>query len=493
MTVERIIDILQPMMVSGKCTKPVGKLHDDSRLVQPGDAFIAVRGYNSDGHQYIRQALANGASVIICEQPLDTEKACVLVVGDTRSVIGTLALEFQGNPHKRMKLVGVTGTNGKTTVSTLIWQALQKLGARPALSGTVQKALGTVRSSSNLTTPGPVELATDLNEAAEMGCTHFVMEVSSHALDQKRTDGLDFDVAVFTNLSHDHLDYHQDMQSYAYAKKRLFQTLKPETYAIVNSDDPAGSFMADDCKATVWDLTFKNADYRILQNDTEGLLIDLDGIYISSPLHGVFNAYNVAQAWLACVALGYAARDVASVLSECYGAAGRLENITTLLDEAPANAPLVFVDYAHTPDALENTLQTLVQIKSEAGRIHTVFGCGGDRDRTKRPEMARIAAKYSDLVTVTSDNPRNESPEAIIDDIFEGFDGYSNANRITDRPKAIAHAVGAALSGTIVLVAGKGHENYQEVKGVRHPMDDRELCVNALRTRPDFRDTKEAN
>jgi UDP-N-acetylmuramoyl-L-alanyl-D-glutamate--2,6-diaminopimelate ligase len=491
MNVEQLIDILQPTMVSGKCTKPVGQLRDDSRKVTPGDVFIAVRGFSSDGHQYVRQALAKGASVIICEEPLETETACVLVIGDTRSAVGPLALEFQGNPQKQLSLVGVTGTNGKTTVSTLIWQALQKLGANPALSGTVQKAIGTSQTSSNLTTPGPVELAQDLRDAVDNGCTHFVMEVSSHALDQKRTAGLDFAVAVFTNLSHDHLDYHQDMQSYAYAKKLLFQTLKPEAYAIVNSDDPAGSFMADECLATVWDLTFKTDDYQILQNDTQGLMIDMDGIYIDSPLHGVFNAYNVAQAWLACVALGYPARDAASVMSQCTGAPGRLENITRLLPGAPANTPMVFVDYAHTPDALENVLQTLAQIKSDSAEIHTIFGCGGDRDRTKRPEMARIAARYSNWVTVTSDNPRNESPDSIIDDIFEGLKGYSNARRITDRPDAIQKVVTSAKTGSIVLIAGKGHENYQEIKGVRYPMDDRELGMKALRSRPDFTETTE--
>jgi UDP-N-acetylmuramoyl-L-alanyl-D-glutamate--2,6-diaminopimelate ligase len=492
MNVEHLIEFLQPTMVSGKCNKPVGKLCDDSRKVEPGDVFIAVRGFSSDGHQYIRQALGNGASVIISEEPLETEKACVLVIGDTRSAIGPLALEFQGNPQKQLKLIGVTGTNGKTTVSTLIWQALHQLGANPALSGTVQKSIGNTLNSSNLTTPGPLELASDLKHAADSGCTHFVMEVSSHALDQKRTGGLDFDVAIFTNLSHDHLDYHRDMQSYAYAKKLLFQTLKPEAYAIVNSDDPAGSFMVDDCKATVWDLTFKSEDYRILQNDTRGLLIDLDGIYIESPLHGVFNAYNVAQAWLSCVALGYPAREVASMMSGCTGAIGRLENITVQLDDAPEDAPLVFVDYAHTPDALENTLQTLTQIKSATTQIHTVFGCGGDRDRSKRPEMARVAARYSDRVTVTSDNPRTEDPDSIIDDIFSGFEDYTKVSRITDRPSAIKTAILSAPATSIVLIAGKGHENYQEVKGVRYPMDDRELGKQALQARSDVTQKREA-
>ncbi|MCC5926628.1 MAG: UDP-N-acetylmuramoyl-L-alanyl-D-glutamate--2,6-diaminopimelate ligase [Bacteroidetes bacterium] len=484
LTLQQIIDIVKPSMIAGSSCIPNGKLTDDSREVKPGDIFVAVRGNAFDGHKFIPQAIEMGAAVIITEELTEAEGVCILLVQDTRLVMGPLALAMAGNPQKDLHIIGITGTNGKTTVATLIYQVLTRLQTKTALLGTVSKIFGTERVHSTLTTPGAVELAADLRRAADTGCTHFVMEVSSHALDQRRTQGLDFEVGVFTNLSHDHLDYHKTIEAYQQAKKHLFDSLSEKATAIVNIDDLSGHRMVSDTKARIWELTLRDDDYKVAAMDADGLLIDMDGIYIQSPLTGNFNAYNVAQAFLTCVALGYSPKNVVAALAECYGAAGRLENITLqLTDGHKQGQPAVFVDYAHTPDALENVLQTLQEIRKKNQSIHTVFGCGGNRDKTKRPAMAKIAARYSNIITVTSDNPRFEDPDEIINEICTGFTDETAYQRITQRDQAIRHVVGSGDENSIILIAGKGHEDYQEINGKRHPMNDRAIALDALRNR----------
>lgn len=488
MTLEHVIHLTNPTLVSGHSCEPNGRITDDSRLVKPGDIFVAIRGKAFDGHRFISQALEQGAAVIICEELHDSDTACILVVSDTRKVLGLLVLDAAGNPHEKLKLIGVTGTNGKTTVSTLIGQVLAEMGITAAVVGTVGKQFGTTMTRpSTLTTPGATELAEDLQTAIDTGCTHFIMEVSSHALEQGRTLGLQFDLAVFTNLTHDHLDYHGSMEAYAGAKQLLFNALSEDAVAVINFDDPYGSFMAENTVAQVWDVSLRGDDFKITINDSEGLLLDMDGIFVKSPLTGRFNAYNVIQAYLGCVALGLPARGVAAALANCRGAAGRLENITMQLNSvdkaAISNLPGVFVDYAHTPDALENVLVTLQEVRQPEQPIITVFGCGGDRDRSKRPIMAGIAAKYSDRIVVTSDNPRYELPEDIIAEVCTGFPQGTVFEQITDRIDAIERAIIDAPSDAIVLIAGKGHENYQEIRGTRYPMDDREISRNMLEKR----------
>jgi UDP-N-acetylmuramoyl-L-alanyl-D-glutamate--2,6-diaminopimelate ligase len=492
LTLQQIIDIVKPNMIAGANCVPTGKLTDNSRYVKPGDIFVAVRGSAFDGHKFIPQAIELGASIIITEELVEADETCILVVSDTRTAMGTLALAMAGNPQDKLHLIGITGTNGKTTVATLVHQTLSRLDTKTALLGTVNKIFGSVEEQSTLTTPGAVELASDLQKAVDYGCTHFVMEVSSHALDQRRTQGLQFEVAVFTNLSHDHLDYHKTIEAYQDAKKHLFDSLNDQATAIVNVDDLSGLRMVSDTKARIWELTLRDDDYKVAAMDASGLLIDMDGIFLQSPLTGNFNAYNVAQAFLTCVALGYSPRNVATALTECRGAAGRLENITHQLDEkSQPGKPIVFVDYAHTPDALENVLQTLQEIRKKDQTIHTLFGCGGNRDTSKRPAMAKIAARYSDVITVTSDNPRFEDPDAIIDEICAGFSENTTFQRITARDQAIHHVITSSDNSSIVLVAGKGHEDYQEINGNRHPMDDRAIAKKALMSQKLYTSNKE--
>lgn len=480
MTIAALIHILNPLRVFGPVDGIAGGLRDDSRKVTSGDTFIAVKGTDVDGHDYIGKALENGASVIIASQDPSNESeitATWIVCKDTREVLAPLAMEFAENPQRKLTLIGVTGTNGKTTVTTLIWQVMMQLGYRAALLGTVSKQIADQTFASNLTTPGAIELANDMKLAVEAGCRYFIMEVSSHALDQGRAKGLDFEVAVFTNLTHDHLDYHKSLEQYATSKKLLFDGLGEHATAIVNIDDSYGSYMVSGTKATIWDLTLKSEDYYIHSVDKNGILVNLDGIYIESPLTGEFNAYNVSQAFLALVAAGVPAKDAARGLAEARGAAGRLERI---LVESESDLPSVFVDYAHTPNALENVLQTLNGIREPGQKIITVFGCGGNRDRTKRPVMAAVAERFSDDCIVTSDNPRFEDPQAIVDEVCTGFSADYPYVKEVDRKNAINRAILHAPNDAIILIAGKGHEPYQEIQGVRHHLDDREISSQAL-------------
>ncbi|TNE74489.1 UDP-N-acetylmuramoyl-L-alanyl-D-glutamate--2,6-diaminopimelate ligase [bacterium] len=481
MKLQNVLQILPQVKLVGNDSIEFLGITDDSRKVNPGDLFIAVRGTVHDGHEHVQKAVEAGAAAVLVERQFDDVVCTQIIVPSTQAVLSKVALAFYGNPQDELVMIGVTGTNGKTTISTLIYQVLDQLGYTAGLIGTVAKRIGKEVISSNLTTPGAIELAKDLAAMRDAGCSHVAMEVSSHALKQHRVSGIHFSVALFTNLTHDHLDYHQTFEDYAASKQILFNELSADATAIINMDDAYGSFMAQQTKASVWDVSFKaESQNQILKNDSSGLSIYFDGSLLASPLVGNFNAYNVSQAYLACIAVGANANGVIEALAQQSGANGRLDKIQL---ETSVQLPFVFVDYAHTPDALENVASTLDAIKKEGEELIIVFGCGGNRDAKKRPVMAAIAEKYADKIVITSDNPRFEHPEAILDDIEKGFSTEATFERITDRPKAIADSIKKAPENSMILIAGKGHETYQEVEGVRYPMDDRVIAHDALKHR----------
>lgn len=485
MTFNELIKLCKPIDVSGPEPEQLGPLTQDSRQVGEGSVFIAVKGFEVDGHMFIENAISKGASVIICEDSYySDEEVCIIEVADTRSLVGPLAQAFEGYPARELKIIGITGTNGKTTVATLTWQLLKEMGgARPSLLGTVAKRIDDKVLDSLLTTADPIELARDMRSMVDANSTHLVMEVSSHAIDQKRTAGFDFTVAAFTNLTHDHLDYHESWQEYAKTKKKLFDGLDQDAWAVINQDDEQGKYMALDCPARIIDFSFNKTityDCKMVSNTSAGLEIEIEGVTFRSPLVGTFNAYNVAEAVFICKALGYEFTTIARALDNAKGAAGRLERVET---DNPEKHPTVLVDYAHTPDALENVLSTLSDLKTEKQKLHVIFGCGGDRDKTKRPKMAEVAETYADIITVTSDNPRSEDPEDIIEQIMLGFDSATEVSRIGSRKEAIEQAVLDADANTMILIAGKGHETYQEIKGKRYDFDDRKVALEALKKR----------
>lgn len=483
MTFKNLIALCNPVSVTGDAPPVIESLRQDSRKVQKNDVFIAVRGLTTDGHHFINNAIDNGASVVICETSYhpDSSDISVIQVENTRLLLGNLAQEFYDTPDDDLTLIGVTGTNGKTTVATLVWQVLKKLDVNAALLGTIAKQFNNNTFESTLTTADPLEIAFDMRTMADAGCTHLVMEVSSHALDQDRTTGLNFKIAAFTNLTHDHLDYHGDMENYGAAKKKLFDGLDENASAVVNFDDPYGEKITKDCLADILGFSFnKEAPIRckLIDSSESGVTILIDDIQIHSTLIGNFNASNVAEAFLICTALGFDPEKTAKALSSCPGAPGRLEKVTRK-DETDLQ-PMIVVDYAHTPDALKNVAATLKELKRNTRQLIIVFGCGGDRDRTKRPLMARIAEEFADKIVVTSDNPRTEDPGTIIRDITEGFSKNADWNEIISRKQAINDTVLHAPADSIILIAGKGHETYQEINGERHHFDDREIARKAI-------------
>lgn len=478
MNTHDLIEFINPLNTSRyKPEGEVGPLVQDSRQVTEGSVFIAIRGTEVDGHMFLEDAIHRGAKVIICEESYYTDaEVCVIEVENTRLLIGPLAQKMAGNPGDKLKIIGVTGTNGKTTTATLVYQTLTKLGEKVSLLGTVEKKILTESLDSRLTTADPIELAADMKKMVEAGSEYLVMEVSSHALHQARVGGFDFKVAAFTNLSQDHLDYHETIEEYAAAKKILFDGLKPESSAVINMDDSYGAFMGDGISAKISELSFrKNA--QVLNNSAQGLKISVDGSEISSSLVGHFNAFNLAEAFMICNELGHDKQEIASALSSVPGAPGRMESVNI---ESETDLPKVIVDYAHTPDALENVLKTLSESRTQNQFIYCVFGAGGDRDSGKRPEMAKAASEFADEIIVTSDNPRTENPDLIIADILQGFENTDNVVTITSRKEAVFKAIELASSNDIILIAGKGHEDYQEIDGKRHSFDDRVVAKEAL-------------
>ncbi len=477
MYINDLIELVNPLHVSR--TKPDGDLlavYQDSRHVTENTVFIAVKGHEVDGHMFLEDAISKGAKVLITEESYytDAKGVCVMEVENTRVLVGKLAQAFAGNPAKKLKVIGITGTNGKTTTATLVHQVLCTLGEKASLLGTVSKKILEEELDSSLTTSDPIELANDMKAMVDAGSEYLVMEVSSHALVQSRVTGFDFEVAAFTNLSHDHLDYHVTLEEYAKAKKILFDELPSTSTAVINSDDQHGAFMLADCFAKKLLLSFGTDQNYIQSNTSDGLNIVVEGNLISSPLIGEFNAYNVAQSFLICKALNMNSSSISKALQSAHGASGRMEKVE--LD----SAPLAIVDYAHTPDALKNVLSTLHQVKEPNQKLITVFGAGGDRDSLKRPEMAKASEAYSDNIFVTSDNPRFENPEKIISDIMKGFENTENVKKITNRKDAIHAAIKSAGKRDIILIAGKGHEDYQDVEGTKYPFDDRLIARDAL-------------
>ena len=456
----------------------------DSRRVQEGFLFVAVRGTQTDGHRYIQRAVHAGARAVVAERAGLSgveevgEDTVVILVDDTAVALAELADAWYGSPSRDLKLVGVTGTNGKTTVTTLLHDLFTRLGYRAGLLSTVELRIGKERRPATHTTPDALSIQATLAEMRDERIDYVFMEVSSHAVHQRRTHGLHFAGGVFTNLTHDHLDYHGTFANYLAAKKRFFDELPAGAFALVNVDDKRGEVMVQNTKAAVHRYSLRTmVDFhaRLLANTPQGLQLEVNGTEVFLKLLGRFNAYNLLAAYGTAVLLEQQPEEVLITLSALPGAEGRLEHVTD-----PSGRITALVDYAHTPDALENVLQTLRGLLPEGHRLACVVGAGGDRDRSKRPEMARISAELADQTILTSDNPRSEDPEAILDEMEAGVPPalLPKVLRITDRRQAIRTAV--SFGHEVVLVAGKGHETYQEVRGVRTPFDDREELATAL-------------
>ena len=455
----------------GLADPDISSLCHDSRLAKPGCLFFALPGAKSDGTQFIAQAVERGAAAVVAEHSV-SEKDCPLVLVDNaRAAMADISAEFYGHPDRDLKCVGITGTNGKTTTAYLVKHIFDSVGFHSGLIGTVKYIVAGEERPATHTTPESIDLQQMLAEIRDTGGRSVAMEVSSHALVQNRVRGMEFDAAIFTNLTQDHLDYHETMDNYVAAKKMLFDGLGSEAFALVNSDDTHGETMLLDCAARTRTYALKRpADIKvkILESHLQGTLLSINQRECWSQLIGAFNAYNMAAMYGVAVELGIPADEALQALSAVRSVDGRFQKIA-----GPDNR-IGIVDYAHTPDALENVLKTLQDLNQGAQQIITVIGCGGDRDKGKRPEMARIAADRSTKAILTSDNPRSEDPEAILDDMEAGLDPVQKRRslRISDRAQAIKLAVQLANPGDVILVAGKGHETYQEIAGVKHPFDD---------------------
>lgn len=448
----------------------------DSRTATAGCCFFATVGTQSDGHDYIAAAVEAGASAVVCERlpEGDLPEGCTFIVADNSSTaMAVMAANFYGNPSRRMKVVGVTGTNGKTTVATLLYDLFRALGHRAGLVSTVVYKIDEREIASTHTTPDTIRLNAMMREMADCGCEYCFMECSSHAIVQRRIHGIEFAGALFTNLTHDHLDYHKTFAEYVRAKKLFFDELPKEAFALVNIDDRNGSVMLQNTRARKYTLSLRSmADFRckIIEMLFDGMNLRIDDRDVWVRFLGRFNAYNLLTVYGAAVLLGADRERALLEISNLHSVSGRFEFI------AAKDGTTAIVDYAHTPDALENVIRTVNEIRDRNRRLTVVCGCGGDRDKTKRPEMAAIAVKYADLAIFTSDNPRTEDPEEILHDMIAGVEAGSRYLKITDRAEAIKTAVMLSNPRDIILVAGKGHENYQIIGREKHRFSDRE-CV----------------
>ena len=481
MKIEEILNGLDVFSAKGTKNRTNSSIEFDSRKVRKDSLFVAVKGYKSDGHDFISSAIASGASAVMCETlPENPDKNIFWIkTGDSAKALGMAASNFFGNPSRSLKLVGVTGTNGKTTIASLLYRMFIKLGYKCGLFSTVCNYINDKELAATHTTPDPVQLNSLLAQMVEAGCDYAFMEVSSHSADQKRIAGLKFAGGIFTNLTHDHLDYHKTFDNYLAAKKSFFDSLPADAFALVNADDKNGRIMLQNCKARHYTFSVRAmADFRcnIIEQGFEGMELKIQGEEVWTRFIGDFNASNLLAVYAASELLGASKKEILTILSDLHSVAGRLEVI-----KSPAGISGI-VDYAHTPDALLNVIDTINKIREGGVQLITVVGAGGDRDRTKRPEMAAISAEGSTKVILTSDNPRSEDPEKILDDMEAGItpDLKRKTLRIADRHEAIKTAVMLANSGDVILIAGKGHETYQEVKGVKHHFDDREELKNAL-------------
>ncbi|MBV2166869.1 MAG: UDP-N-acetylmuramoyl-L-alanyl-D-glutamate--2,6-diaminopimelate ligase [Kaistella sp.] len=478
MNLEALLNRIPVLEISGSKNPEISEIVFDSRKAVENSLYVAVRGTVSDGHSFIDASIAKGAIAIVCEvlpENLNPE-ITYIQVKDASKTLGQLASNFYGNPSEKLSLIGITGTNGKTSVTTLLFDIFKNLGFKSALISTVEYRIADEIIPSTHTTPDVVRLNQMLAKAVEVGCEYAFMEVSSHGIHQNRTEGLNFKIAGFTNISHDHLDYHKTFSEYLKTKKRFFDELNPEAIAITNIDDKNGTVMLQNTKATQKTYALKTmANYhgRILETDFNGMLLNFGGREFWTTLTGKFNVYNLLLAYAVAIESGFHEEDVLKAISTLKKVKGRFETLKS-------DSGIFFViDYAHTPDALENILDSINDIRTKNERLITIFGCGGDRDHAKRPEMGKIATRKSTLAIITSDNPRTEDPAAIIKEIEAGVEpqNFSKYTSIPDRKEAIKMAIKFAEPRDIILLAGKGHEDYQEINGVKHHFDDKETIV----------------
>ena len=482
MKIKDILANCNLMEIVGEKDVDVVDITFDSRKVSQGTLFFAVKGTQVDGHDYIDNAIEKGASVIVCEK-LPRKKAdnvTYVKVDNSAYVLGVGASNFFGNPSEKLKLVGVTGTNGKTTIATLLYRLFTEAGYPCGLLSTIENIVNRDVVPSTHTTPDPIELNTLLQQMVEKGCEYAFMEVSSHSVAQDRIAGLRFAGGIFTNLTHDHLDYHKTMANYRNAKKKFFDDLPQNAFALTNLDDKNGAYMLQNTKARKLSYALKHdADFKgvVMESHFEGMLLKVNGTEMFTQLVGGFNASNILAIYGAATALGFNRDELLVEISKLRGANGRFDMVHS------EKGIVGIVDYAHTPDALENVLVTINDVRCHKEMLITVVGCGGNRDTTKRPEMAAVAVKLSDRVILTSDNPRNEDPDEIIRQMKAGVpqEDQGKVLSITNRREAIRTAVALAKKGDIILLAGKGHENYQEINGVKNHFDDKEVLSEAFR------------
>ncbi|MDR3023986.1 UDP-N-acetylmuramoyl-L-alanyl-D-glutamate--2,6-diaminopimelate ligase [Chryseobacterium sp.] len=480
MIITELVNRIPVLEIHGDNNREVTELVIDSRKVTENSLYIAMRGTVVDGHSFIASAIEKGAAAIVCEELPETlvENVTYVQVKDSSKVLGHLASNFYGNPSQKLKLIGVTGTNGKTSVSTLLFDVFKNLGYESALLSTVEIRIGEEIIPATHTTPDVITINRILAEAVEKGCEFAFMEVSSHGIAQNRIEGLHFKIAGFTNLTHDHLDYHKTFEEYLKTKKRFFDGLEDTAIAITNVDDKNGNVMLQNTKAKKKSYALKTmADYhgKLLEVDFNGMLLNFNGKEFWTTLTGKFNVYNLLLVFGIAEELGFEQDEILQAVSKLKRVSGRFETFKS------DGGIFFIVDYAHTPDALENILDSINDIRTKNERLITVFGCGGDRDHSKRPEMGNIATKKSTLAIITSDNPRTEDPVQIIKEIEAGVEpqNFSKYTSIPDRREAIKMAIKFAEPKDIVLVAGKGHETYQEINGVKHHFDDKEV-INEL-------------
>lgn len=484
MILNAIIENIQPLKVAGETSLEITGVNIDSRQVKPGDIFIAMRGTQVDGHRFIPMAVEKGAAAVICEdmpENAGNDAVTYIQVASCEAAAGPVATAFYGFPSKKVKLVGVTGTNGKTTIATLLYNMFRRMGHKCGLLSTVCNYIEEEAVPASHTTPDAIELNRLLARMVEAGCEYVFMECSSHAIQQQRIGGLTFAGALFTNLTRDHLDYHKTFENYRDAKKLFFDNLPKGAFAITNADDRNGLVMTQNTKATVKTYSTRSmADYkaRLLECHFEGMMLEMNNREVAVQFIGKFNVSNLLAVYGAALMLGKKEEEVLLTLSTLRSVAGRLEPI-----RSPEGVTAI-VDYAHTPDAIENVLNAIHEVLNGRGQIITVCGCGGNRDKGKRPLMAQEAARQSDTVILTSDNPRKEEPEAILDDMEAGLKpaDMKKVLRITDRRQAIRTAARMAKPGDVILIAGKGHEDYQIIGEVKHHFDDREEVRAAFGT-----------
>ncbi len=480
-----LTDLLQNVILQktvGETEINVESIQFDSRKVESGSVFVATRGTASDGHQFIPMAIEKGAKAIICEEiPTELNSLVTYVkVENSADALGRMASAWFGLPSSKLTLVGVTGTNGKTTIATLLYQLFRQLGYKAGLLSTVRNYVDDVAVEATHTTPDALALNELLKQMVDAGCEYAFMEVSSHSVDQRRIAGLEFDGGIFTNITRDHIDYHLSFENYLKAKKQFFDELPADTFALTNADDKNGLVMLQNSKAKKYTYSLRSmADFktRILEHSFEGMLLDMNDKEVNVPFIGKFNASNLTAVFGAAVLLGQDEMEVLRIISSLGSVSGRFETL-----HAPSGYTAI-VDYAHTPDALNNVIGTINQILQGNGRLITVVGCGGNRDKGKRPMMAREAVNGSWKAILTSDNPRFEEPQDILNDMLAGLDVVEKAKCLTivDRREAIRTACALAQAGDVVLVAGKGHEDYQIIQGVKHHFDDKEVvreCFN---------------